>query len=71
MDARPKGGRIEFSPQTCINPLVLVKMIQTQPTRYRLEGATQLRFQGPMEHPDDRFNTLEALLERLTPAATG
>ena len=71
IEAGPQGGRIEFSPQTCINPLVLVKMIQTQPTRYRLEGATQLRFQGPMEHPDDRFNTLEALLERLTPAATG
>ncbi len=67
IDAGPQGGRIEFSADTCVDPLVLVKMIQTQPNRYRLEGATLFKFQVPMERAEERFNTLEALLERLRP----
>ncbi|MFC3606506.1 transcription-repair coupling factor [Stutzerimonas tarimensis] len=68
IDAGPQGGRIEFAASTCVDPLVLVKMIQAQPNRYRLEGATLFKIQVPMERAEDRFNTLEALLERLTPA---
>ncbi len=67
VDAGPQGGRIEFSPETSVDPLVLVKLIQAQPNRYRLEGATLFRFQVPMERPEERFNVLEALMERLTP----
>nr|WP_221189690.1 transcription-repair coupling factor [Azomonas macrocytogenes] len=68
IDAGPQGGRIEFTGNTCVDPLVLVKLIQTQPNRYRLEGATLFKFQVPMERPEDRFDILEALVERLNPA---
>ena len=67
IDAGPQGGRIEFAAHTCVDPLVLIKLIQSQPNRYKFEGATLLKFQIPMERPEERFNTLEALLERLTP----
>ncbi|MGV8844018.1 MAG: transcription-repair coupling factor [Pseudomonas sp.] len=67
VDAGPQGGRIEFAADTPIDPLTLIKLIQSQPTRYRFEGATQFKFQIPMERPEERFNTLEALFERLTP----
>ena len=53
--------------ETPVDPLTLIKLIQGQPNRYKFEGATQFKFQVPMERPEDRFNTLEALLERLTP----
>ena len=49
------------------DPLVLIKLIQGQPNRYKFEGATLFKFQVPMERPEERFNTLEALLERLAP----
>ncbi len=61
---------IEFAADTQVDPLVLIKLIQGQPNRYRFEGATLFRFQVPMERPEERFNTLEALFERLTPQTT-
>ncbi|MCQ4323618.1 transcription-repair coupling factor [Stutzerimonas stutzeri] len=67
IDAGPQGGRIEFSADTSVDPMVLIKLIQGQPNRYKFEGATLFKFQVPMERPEERFNTLEALLERLAP----
>ncbi|WP_369959077.1 transcription-repair coupling factor [Pseudomonas benzenivorans] len=69
VDAGPQGGRVEFAADTCVDPLTLIKLIQSAPTRYKFEGATLFRFQVPMERPEQRFNTLEALFERLIPAA--
>ncbi len=65
IDAGPQGGRLEFAADTCVDPLTLIKLIQSQPTRYKFEGATLFRFLISMERPEERFNTLEALLERL------
>ena len=67
VEAGPQGGRIEFAAHTPVDPLTLIKLIQSAPTRYKFEGATVFRFLVPMERPEQRFNTLEALLERLTP----
>ena len=67
IDAGPQGGRIEFAADTCVDPLTLIKLIQGQPKHYKFEGATLFKFSVPMERPEERFNTLEALLERLTP----
>jgi len=71
IDAGPQGGRIEFSAGTSVDPMVLIKLIQSQPNRYKFEGATLFKFQVPMERPEERFNTLEALLERLAPNEQG
>ena len=67
VEAGPQGGRLEFAAHTPVDPLTLIKLIQSQPSRYKFEGATVFKFQVPMERPEQRFNTLEALLERLTP----
>lgn len=69
IDAGPQGGRIEFAADTSVDPMVLIKLIQSQPNRYKFEGATQFKFQVPMERAEERFNTLEALLERLAAGA--
>ncbi|SFH76300.1 transcription-repair coupling factor [Pseudomonas guineae] len=68
VDAGPQGGRIEFAADTCVDPLTLIKLIQGAPNRYKFEGATLFKFQVPMERPEERFNTLEALFERLAPS---
>ncbi|MBV7564270.1 transcription-repair coupling factor [Pseudomonas sp. sia0905] len=65
IDAGPQGGRIEFAAETPVDPLTLIKLIQNAPNRYKFEGATLFRFSVPMERAEERFNTLEALLERL------
>ena len=67
VDAGPQGGRIEFAAETPVDPLTLIKLIQSQPKRYKFEGATLFKFMVPMERPEERFTTLEALFERLIP----
>lgn len=67
VDAGPQGGRIEFAAETPVDPLTLIKLIQSQPKRYKFEGATLFKFMVPMERPEERFATLEALFERLAP----
>ncbi|RMT31731.1 Transcription-repair coupling factor, partial [Pseudomonas syringae pv. spinaceae] len=67
VDGGPQGGRIEFATETPVDPLTLIKLIQSQPNRYKFEGATLFKFMVPMERPEERFNTIEALFERLTP----
>jgi transcription-repair coupling factor (superfamily II helicase) len=70
VDAGPQGGRIEFAADTPVDPLTLIKLIQGQPKRYKFEGATFFKFMVPMERPEERFNTIEALFERLTPLSS-
>lgn len=65
IDAGPQGGRIEFAANTQVDPLVLIKLIQSQPNRYKFEGGTIFKFQIPMEKAEERFNTIETLLEKL------
>ena len=69
VDGGPQGGRIEFAADTPVDPLTLIKLIQSQPKRYKFEGATLFKFMVPMERAEERFNTIEALFERLTPKA--
>ena len=68
IDAGPEHGRIEFAADTSIDPLVLIRLIQDSPQRYRLEGGSILRFSAPMGAPGLRLNTVEALIERLQQA---
>ena len=65
LEAGAERGRVIFGSQTRIDPLVLVKLIQAQPQRYRLDGADTLRFEGDMETEEARFQAIEALLDTL------
>ncbi|WP_255611683.1 transcription-repair coupling factor [Marinobacterium arenosum] len=65
LDAGEQGGRIEFAGDTRVNPLTLVKMVQNQPQRYKLEGADKLRFTLDLGQPDQRFRSMEKLLGEL------
>ncbi|MFC6672426.1 transcription-repair coupling factor [Marinobacterium aestuariivivens] len=65
IDAADKGGRLEFSHETGVDPMKLVTLVQTQPRRYKLEGASQLRFIFDMTTADQRFQTVENLLNEL------
>ncbi len=38
VDAGPQGGRVEFAADTCVDPLVLIKMIQSQPIGTNSKG---------------------------------
>jgi len=65
IDAGEQSGRIYFAADTKIDPLTLVKMVQNQPQRYKLEGASQLKFSMDMEKPEQRFLNVEKLMSNL------
>ncbi|MCE8002466.1 transcription-repair coupling factor [Billgrantia ethanolica] len=65
LEAGTERGRVIFGGQTRVDPLVLVKLIQAEPQRYRLDGADTLRFEAAMEKEEERFQAVEQLLDVL------
>lgn len=68
LEAGAQGGRIEFAPVTQVDPLTIVKMVQTQPQKYRLEGASHLKFSLDMDNNDSRIQKVTELLQQLSAA---
>ncbi len=65
IDAGSETGRIEFATDTRVDPFTLVTMVQKHPQKYRLEGASQLKFTSNMDKIEQRFNFIEQLLTQL------
>jgi transcription-repair coupling factor (superfamily II helicase) len=67
LEASARGGRVEFSSETRVDPLTIVKLVQTQPKIYRLEGASHLKFSLSMDTTEQRLQIVTDLLDCLTP----
>jgi transcription-repair coupling factor (superfamily II helicase) len=67
LEASARSGVIEFSGDTRVEPLTIVKMVQTGPKAYKLEGANKLKFNLPMESTEQRLQEVTALLDKLMP----
>lgn len=65
IDAHQTGGRIEFEEKPHVNPASIIKLIQTKPDIYKLDGPTRLKFSWDEVQPDQRVNEIFDLLERL------
>ena len=67
ISAGDKGGKIEFSANTPVEPIKLIQLVQQLPMRYRLDGADSLKIVQDCPTEDSRFECLEALFELITP----
>ncbi|WP_136679182.1 transcription-repair coupling factor [Neptunomonas sp. XY-337] len=65
LEAGSKSGRIEFDSDPKVDPFTLVTLVQKQPQKYKLEGASQLRFSLDMDDSEQRFAAVESLLKEL------
>jgi transcription-repair coupling factor (superfamily II helicase) len=65
LEANARGGKIEFSSDTRVDPLKIVKLVQSQPRIYKLEGANQLKFTMDLEATEKRVQTVVDLLDHL------
>ncbi|MEK7323136.1 MAG: transcription-repair coupling factor [Pseudomonadota bacterium] len=65
IEAGPYGGRILFDKQPKIDPVMVIRLIQTQPKIYKLDGQDKLRFTLNLEDREMRFQSVEKLLEML------
>lgn len=67
VEASAAGGKLEFSEQTQVEPIALVKLVQMQSATYQLAGATTLRFSEELEDVESRFDFVDRLIDTLTP----
>jgi transcription-repair coupling factor (superfamily II helicase) len=65
IDANSKSGRLEFGPNTAVDPLSLVELIQQQPGRYKLGSANQLMFNHECQEADDKLAFINELLDHI------
>jgi transcription-repair coupling factor (superfamily II helicase) len=66
IDANEAGGRIFFSKDPKINAERLIHLIQTQPQRYRFDGADKLRFNVRFKSTEEKLQFISGLLEDLS-----
>ncbi len=69
LEASAAGGRLEFTEDTRVDPLSLVQLVQSQPHIYRLDGASALKFNLPLESAETRVTHIRELLRKLGKAA--
>ncbi|MDO3386386.1 transcription-repair coupling factor [Gilvimarinus sp. SDUM040013] len=65
LEASSAGGKIEFGPDTQVDPLKIVQLVQSQPTVFSLAGANGLNFKVPMVETEDRLQRITDLLDSL------
>jgi transcription-repair coupling factor (superfamily II helicase) len=70
LETGPEGGRIEFSPNTSVEPLAIVELVQDQPNIYHLQGSSTLKFKHKMETAAQRIQQATDLLYLLAPAVS-
>jgi len=66
LDAGDSQGRIEFGASTPIDPYTMVRLVQTKPDSFKLDGANGLKFYFEMPSPEDRFTVVQDLLDILS-----
>ena len=65
IDAADRGGYIVFGQDSRIDPLALIRLVQDDSRRFRLQGSHKLQIRDELDDIEKRFVTIEDLLERL------
>ncbi|MBX9586922.1 MAG: transcription-repair coupling factor [Gammaproteobacteria bacterium] len=63
---RQQNGRLDLEPEPKINVENLIKLIQSQPTKYRFEGANCIRFNTQKADTASKISSIQQLLSNLT-----
>ncbi|MEA3274514.1 MAG: transcription-repair coupling factor [Pseudomonadota bacterium] len=68
IEAGPGSGRILFDAEPKIDPTQLIKLIQTRPKEFKLDGGDKLRFFGDMADPAMRMQQVSSVIGQVTGA---
>ncbi|HEX5047445.1 MAG TPA: transcription-repair coupling factor [Gammaproteobacteria bacterium] len=68
IQAGAEGGNIRFAERSKVDPLKLIKLIEGDKDRYRLDGPYKLRFSWKLAAAEQRVQALEKLLGKLAPS---
>ncbi|WP_076419750.1 transcription-repair coupling factor [Colwellia sp. UCD-KL20] len=65
IEAHDSGGSIEFSDDTKVDPMQIIKLIQQKNTIYKMDGANKLKFIQKTEDSKSRFILIASILNEL------
>jgi transcription-repair coupling factor (superfamily II helicase) len=65
LDLDSKGGRILFRAKPDIDPMTIIRMIQSAPKTYALDGQDKLKLRQDLPEPAQRLAMAERLLQML------
>ncbi len=66
MDVNVNGGMIEFSPDTPVEAITIIKLMQSKPTMYRMEGGQRLKISAQLQDTSERIEFVVQLLQQLS-----
>ena len=66
IEVSEKGGSIEFNDDTCVDHILIIGLVQKQPTMYKMVPPNKLKFSRINEGEQERFNLITNLLNDLT-----
>jgi len=66
IDIGEQSGKIIFNKNPNIDPMAIIKLIQSKPAEYRFDGKQTLRITCQSDELEPRFKQTEALLQKLT-----
>ncbi len=65
IDINTQGGNIEFSPDTPVQTITIIQLMQKHPTYYRMEGGQRLKVMVQLEEQEKRIQFINDLLAKL------
>lgn len=65
IDLSRHGGQIEFSPDTPVQAISIIQMMQKHPTFFRMDGGQRLKVMVMMEENEKRIQFINDLLDEL------
>jgi transcription-repair coupling factor (superfamily II helicase) len=65
IEAGPNGGRLQFTANTTVEPITIIKMVQNDPSTFRLQNNDQLSFTMAMDTADLRIALVNDILNKL------
>ncbi|NUG52344.1 transcription-repair coupling factor [Acinetobacter lactucae] len=65
IDVNTQGGNIEFSPDTPVQAISIIQLMQKYPTYYRMEGGQRLKVMVQLEEQEKRIQFINDLLAKL------
>jgi len=66
IDAADAGGYLVFGPNSHIDPVALVQLVQNDSRTYKLQGSHRLQFRQDLSDLESRFQAVENLLAKLS-----
>jgi len=63
IEAGPQGGRLLFDAEPRIDPVNIIRLIQTRPQEFRMDGQDKLRFFSDLAEPAQRVERVGRILD--------